>query len=114
MVSVVELVAGDLGDRVPALLIRSFGDLNLSVATPDHPEWIDLKEDLDRVVPVRSREALLALPGPWRRALRKSGGADNLRTRNRVLFAGYLKDGREFFGATDRRAFSMLRQAAEN
>ena len=112
MVSVVELVAGDLGDRVPALLIKSFGDLNLSVATPDHPEWINLREDLDHIVAVRSREALLALPQPWRRALRDTGD-DDLQARNRILFAGYLKDGRAFLGAADRRAYSTLKMVAD-
>ncbi len=114
MAASVRILAGDLGEGVPALLLGTFGEYTLSVPRPhQQAEAIDIKTELAQVAPVSSEEAEGALPLRWQIMLRARRAQRMRRQKSTVTFVAQLKDGREFLALTDNKTFRLLQGAAD-
>jgi hypothetical protein len=114
MAASVRILAGDLGEGVPALLLGTFGEYTLSVPRPhQHTEAIDVKAELAQVTPIQSEEAEGELPLQWQVMLRARRTQRMRRQKSMVTFVAQLKDGREFLALTDHKTFKLLQGAAE-
>jgi hypothetical protein len=114
MAASVRILAGDLGEGVPALLLGTFGEYTLSVPRPfQQAEAIDVREELAEVALVRSEEAEGELPLQWQVMLRARRTQRMRRQKGTVTFVAQLKDGRKFLALTDTKTFKVLQGAAD-
>jgi hypothetical protein len=110
----VRILAGDLGEGVPALLLGTFGEYTLSVPRPhQQAEDIDIKAELAQVASVHSEEAEGELPLHWQVMLRARRTQRMRRQRGTITFVAQLKDGRTFLALTDSKTFKLLQGAAD-